>query len=72
MARKKNVSMWINRENEMPEREEVLKLFCSGLRIMNIEAEEMIQMLKKALAAPTEDPSCISNTHVRQFTTAYN
>lgn len=44
--------MWINRENEMPEREEVFKLFCSGLRIMNIEVEEIIQLLRKHLLLP--------------------
>lgn len=49
MARKKYLRMWINRENEMPEREEVFKLFCSSLRIMNIEAEEMIQLLRNHL-----------------------
>lgn len=49
MARNKNLRMWINKENEMPEREEVFELFCSGFRIMDIEAEEMIQLLRKHL-----------------------
>lgn len=41
--------MWENRGNAGPEGEEGVKLFCSNLRIVNIETKKMIPLLRKYL-----------------------